>query len=73
MSSQAESISAWKTVLDWFSIVAALAVARSGPDRSSAAFRKTAARASQGSSDQSRQASRAVAMASSTSFGPAWW
>jgi len=73
MSSQAESISAWKTVFDWLSMVAALALARIGPARSSAAFMKMAARCSQGISDQSAQAFWEAAMACSTSFVPAWW
>src|ERR671929_140967 len=48
VSSQAASISAWWTVFDWLSIVAALTVARHGPASSSAARRNMAARSSQG-------------------------
>ena len=54
-------------------MVAALTVSRHGPASRSAALRKTAARASQGISDQSRQAARAAATARATSLGPAWW
>ncbi len=54
-------------------MVAALSVSRQGPASSSAALRKTAARSSQGVSDQVFQAARAAAMARSISTGPAWW
>ena len=47
MSSHAASISAWNTVLLWFSIVAAFKIGRYRPASSSAAFRKMAARDSQ--------------------------
>lgn len=40
------STSAWKKFFDWPRIVLASAVARSGPDMSSAIFRVTAARLS---------------------------
>jgi hypothetical protein len=64
--SQAASISAWNAVLDWPSIVAALSVDRHRVVRSSAAFRKMAARSSQLQADQSRCASAAAAIACST-------
>ena len=63
ISSQAASISAWCAVFDWPSIVAALSVARHGPESSSAARRKTAARSSHGRRDQSSQASPAASIA----------
>src|SRR5918992_1264251 len=72
ISSQAASISAWWAVFDWPSIVAAFSVARQGPESSSAARRKTAARSSQGSRDQSCHASPAASIARSTSFAPPW-
>ena len=52
MSSQAASISAWNTFLLCPSMVAAFSVSRYGPANRSAAFRKIAARASQGISLQ---------------------
>ena len=66
MSSHAESISAWKTVFDWPSIVAALSVSRHVVASSSAARRKTAARSSQGQRDHSRRASAAASIACAT-------
>jgi hypothetical protein len=71
VSSTAASISAWCAVFDWLSIVAAFSVVRHGPDRSSAARRKTAARSSHGQRCQSFQASPAAAIARSTWAGPA--
>src|SRR5436305_5458648 len=73
ISSQAESISAWKTVLLWLSMVAALAVSRQGPASRSAARSSTEARSSQLVSLHSRQASLAALAAASTSGAPAWW
>ncbi len=67
ISSQAASISAWYAVFDWPSIVAALRVERHGPDSSSAALRKTAARSSNGSSRQPGAAAFAAATASAAS------
>ena len=58
ISSQAASISAWCAVFDWPSIVAAMSVERHGPESSSAARRKTAARSSHGVRAQSWRASR---------------
>ena len=69
-SSQAESISAWKAVFDWPSIVAAFIVSRHGPASSSAARRKTAARASQDIRDHSSRAAAAASMAAVTSSSP---
>src|SRR5438445_12843836 len=63
ISSQAASISAWKTVLDCPSMVAALSVDRQVVVSSSPAFRKTAARSSQGQADHSRCASAAAEIA----------
>jgi hypothetical protein len=71
ITSQAASISAWCTVFDWLSIVAATSVERQGPESSSAARRKTAARSSHGNRCQSSHASAEAAMARSTSAGPA--
>ena len=73
MASQALSISAWKAVFDWPSMVAALSTCRQGPASSSAALRNTAARSCQAIAPHSRRASRAAAAASATSSGPAWW
>src|ERR1700674_210824 len=73
INSHAESISAWCTVFDWLSMVAAFKVSRQGPASSSAARFSTAARTSQVVSDQSRQAFRAAVAAASTSAAPAWW
>ncbi|GBC80167.1 hypothetical protein HRbin09_01401 [bacterium HR09] len=73
MISQAESISAWNTVLDWPSMVAALRVSRQGPASSSAAFRKMAARSCQAIRDQVLWAASAASMAMATSCGPALW
>ncbi len=67
MSSQAASISAWKTDLDWPRIVAAFIAARHGPASRSAAFRKMAARSSNDSARQAGAASRAAATAAATS------
>ena len=63
-SSQAESISAWWTVLLWPSIVAALIVSRQGPASSAAARRRTAARSWKGVAAQALRAARAASMAS---------
>ena len=71
MSSQAASISAWNTVFDWFSMVAALTVSRQGPASSSAALSRTAARCSHGISDHSAQAFCEALIACPTSFSPA--
>ena len=60
MSSQAASISAWWAVFDWLSIVAAFNVERHGPESSSDARRKTAARSCQGVRDHSACAARAA-------------
>src|SRR5207237_7852816 len=73
VSSQAASISAWCAVFDWPSIVAAFTVERHGPASSSAARRKIAARSSHGVWAQSWRASRAAAIACSTSAGPPEW
>src|SRR6185436_17565157 len=73
VSSQAESISAWKTVLDWPSMVAAFNVARQDVASSSPALRITAARSSHGQRDHSLRAAAAAAMASSTCFSDALW
>ncbi len=62
MSSAAESISAWKAVFDWPSMVAALSRARQLVASSSAAFRKTASRSSQGQADHSRRAAAAASI-----------
>ncbi len=70
ISSHAASISAWCAVFDWLSIVAAFRVERHGPDRSSAARRKTAARSCQGVRDQSACAARAASIACWTCSGP---
>ena len=48
MSSQAESISAWKMFLDWQSMVAAFRVQRQSLASRSAALRKMAARSCEG-------------------------
>jgi len=72
-SSQAASISAWKTLLDWLSMQAALSRSRHGPCNSSAALSITAARCSQGVSDHSFQASAAASIAIWTSASPALW
>src|SRR5215472_1021851 len=61
ISSQAASISAWYTDLDWPAIVAALTVARNGPLSRSAARSRIAARSSK---DIARQPGAAVAAAS---------
>ena len=66
MSSQAESISAWKAVFDWPSMVAAFRVCRQVVASSSAARRNTAARSSQGQLDHSRRAAGAASMACPT-------
>ena len=65
-SSAAESISAWKAVFDWPSMVAALSVARHVVASSSAALRKTAARSSQGQLAHSRRAAAAASIACAT-------
>ena len=67
MSSQFASISAWKAVFDWPSMVAAAIVGRHVVARSSAAFSRIAARSSQRQVDQSRCASPAALMAACTS------
>ena len=61
ISSQAASISAWSTVFDWLSIVAALMRSRQGPASRSAARRKTAARSFQGMACQVLRAAVAPA------------
>ncbi len=66
MSSAAESISAWKAVFDWPSMVAALSVARHVVASSSAARRKTAARSSHGQLAHSRRAAAAASIAWAT-------
>ncbi len=66
MTSQAESISACITVLDWPSMVAAFKVARQVVASSSAAFNSTAARSSHGQRDHSRWACAAASMACAT-------
>ena len=71
--SAAASISAWCAVFDWFSIVAATTVERHGPESSSAARRKTAARSSHDQRCQSSQASPAALIACSTCSGPPLW
>jgi hypothetical protein len=68
ISSQAESISAWKAVFDWPSIVAALSVGRHVVASSSAALRNTAARSSHDQLLHSARASRAATIACSTCF-----
>ena len=70
ISSQAASISAWCTVLDWQSIVAALMVSRHGPASRSAARRKTAARCSSVHEAHSACAASAASMACSVSRSP---
>ena len=69
ISSQAASISACCTDLDWPSIVAAFSVSRHGPASRSAARSSTAARSSNGSSRQAGAASLAACTASATSSG----
>jgi negative regulator of sigma E activity len=71
MSSQAASISAWNTVFDWPSMVAAFTVARQVVASSSAAFKKMAARSSHAQLDHSRCACLAAAIACSTCSGEA--
>ena len=71
ISSQAESISAWKTVFDCPSMVEALSVSRQLVVSRSAALRNTAARSSQAQLAHSARASRAAAMAAVTSSGRA--
>src|SRR4051812_28670515 len=66
ISSHAESISAWNTVFDWPSIVAAFTVARHVVVSSSAARRKTAARSSHAQFAQSAAARRDATIACST-------
>ena len=73
MSSQAASISAWKIVFDWPSMVAAFKVSRQVVVSRSAALRNTAARSSHGQLAHSARASRAAAMAAVTSSGRALW
>src|SRR5439155_24632770 len=63
ISSQAESISAWWTLLLCPRMVAALRRSRHGPLSRSAARRNTAARDSHGAVDHDRQASSAAATA----------
>ena len=67
ISSQAASISAWYTDLDWPSIVAALIVDRHGPASNSAALRNTAARSSKDSARQPGAAAAAASIAAVTS------
>ena len=71
MVSQAASISAWKAVLLWPSMVAAFSVDRHEVESSSAALRNTAARSSQGQDAHSRRASRVFAIALPASSAPA--
>ena len=71
IDSQAASISAWCAVFDWPSIVAAFSVSRHGPESSSAARRKTAARSSHGQRDQSSQAFAAASIACCDVLGAA--
>jgi hypothetical protein len=67
MSSQAASISAWKAVLLWPSMVAALSRSRHGPASSSAARSSTPARSSNDSARQEGAAARAASTAACTS------
>src|SRR5215831_18680403 len=67
ISSQAASISAWYTDLDWPAIVAALIVARHGPLSSSAALSRIAARSSKDIARQPGAAAAAAPIASATS------
>ena len=67
ISSQAASISAWYTDLDWPAIVAALIVARHAPLSRSAALRKIAARSSKDIARHPGAAAAAAAIASTTS------
>ena len=71
ISSEAASISAWNTVFDCPSIVAAFSVARHVVVRSSAARRNTAARSSSDAAAHSPRAFAAAAIACSTCFGSA--
>src|SRR4029453_6402839 len=66
INSQAASISAWNGDLDCPRTVEPFSVARHGPERRSAAFRKKAARASNDSDPQVGGASRAALMAART-------
>ena len=68
--SHAASISAWCTVLDWPSMVAALIVSRHGPARSDAARSKTAARSWYEVAAHIFRAASAALMASSMSLAP---
>ena len=63
ISSAAASISAWNTVFDWPSIVAALIVSRQVVVSSSAALRMTAARSSNAQLDHSARAAAAASIA----------
>src|ERR687884_698927 len=72
ISSQAASISAWCTVFDWFSIVAALTVARHGPASSSAARSRTAARSSHVCSFPALSATAVRYRAGSFGVGELW-
>ena len=72
-SSQTASISAWCTVFDWPSMVAALRTSRQGPVRRSAARRKTAARSGHGVTAHARRARSAAAIALPTSAASARW
>src|SRR5216684_8634976 len=63
IDSQAASISAWWTVFDCPSMVAALMVSRHGPARSDAALMSTAARSLNDVAAQDRRALSAAAMA----------
>src|SRR6266851_886487 len=68
--SQAASISAWCTVFDWPSIVAALMVSRHGPASSEAALKSTAARSLKDVAAHARRALSAADTASSKSLPP---
>jgi len=71
IASQAESISAWCTVFDWPSIVAALMRSRHVLANNSPARSITAARSCQGRRSQSCRARAAASQAAATSLGPA--
>jgi hypothetical protein len=72
ISSQGASISACCTVLDWPSMVEAAIVSRQGPESSSAALRKTAARSSKARARHAGAAASAASMASRPSWRVAW-
>jgi hypothetical protein len=73
ISSTVASISAWNAVFDWPSIVDALIVSRHEVVRSSAAFRKTAARSSYDQLAHSFLAHAAASMACTTCCSDALW